>query len=317
MRLRRALFGVASLVTAIMVAACGSSQDETGADNASSKQVAMDEQQAMKRAEEIIHQAVDGMSPKPTLKRVGPVPIGACVARDDGGSDDRVQLSLTYQLTGVPAGQAKSLVRQARDAWVKRGYKFQSSDADWSDPFPTVSMRTEPDDFWMDAITGVLDRAKGTGVASIGVTSPCFAPSDATATADPASFRRTAPDEQAERRALDHSSRIYDALQVRHAPTTEGEGLGTYQDAEATYAHHTWSTEPLADDTLAQVMQRARAYFASAGWTVRHAPMATGVPALMARHAADGAVAQLAPSTDGTLRVAVSTPAVRPGAASV
>ncbi|MGW7786330.1 hypothetical protein ACWGKX_01830, partial [Streptomyces tricolor] len=113
MRLRRALFGVASLVTAIMVAACGSSQDETGADNASSKQVAMDEQQAMKRAEEIIHQAVDGMSPKPTLKRVGPVPIGACVARDDGGSDDRVQLSLTYQLTGVGGGGGGGAARRA------------------------------------------------------------------------------------------------------------------------------------------------------------------------------------------------------------
>ncbi|MEU1013017.1 hypothetical protein [Streptomyces sp. NPDC005890] len=308
MRLRRALSGVALLCTAITVAACGSSQDETGADNASSKQVAMDEQQAMERAEEIIHQAVDGMSPQPTLKRVGPVPIGACIARDDGGPDDRVQLSLSYELTGVPGDQAKNLVRQARDAWVKRGYKFQSSDADWSDLYPTVSMRTEPDDFWMDAITGVLDKKKGTGVASLGVTSPCFRPSDAPTTADPASFRRTTPDDQAERRALDHSSRIYDALRVPHAPAREGEGLSTYQDAEAAYAHHAWSTPPLSEEALARAMQRAHAYFAHAGWTVRHLPMANGVPSLAAHNAADGALARLAPSVDGTLRVAVTTP---------
>ncbi len=267
----------------------------------------MDEQQAMERAEEIIHQAVDGMSPKPVLKRVGPEPIGACVA-DEHGSGERVQLSLTYRLTGVPDTEARSLVRQARDAWVKRGYTFQSSDADWSDPYPTVSMRTGPDDFWMDAITGVLDRKKGTGVASLGVTSPCFPSSEATATADPAALRRTTPDDQAEHRALDHSSRIYDALQVPHAPAREGEGLSTYQDAEVTYAHHAWSTRPLAEEVMAQAMQRAHAYFVSAGWTVRHVPMANGVPSLAAHNADDGTVARLAPSADGTLRVAVSAP---------
>ncbi|MCX4458720.1 hypothetical protein OOK58_43195 [Streptomyces sp. NBC_01728] len=37
-------------------------------------------------------------------------------------------------------------------------------------------MRTEPDGFWMDAITGVVDRATGEGLASVSVTSPCFLP---------------------------------------------------------------------------------------------------------------------------------------------
>lgn len=106
---------------------------------------------------------------------------GSKVTLDEHSSGERVQVQLTYRLTGVPGSAAKQLVRQARDAWVKRGYRFQSSDADWNDPYPTVSMRTEPDDFWMDAITGVLDKEKGTGVPSLGVTSPCFRPSDATA----------------------------------------------------------------------------------------------------------------------------------------
>ncbi len=268
----------------------------------------------MKRAEEIIHQAVDGMSPRPTLKRIGPVPIGTCLA-DDHSSGERQQVSLSYQLTGVPGSQAKNLVRQARDAWVKLGYKFQSSDGDWSDPFPTVNMRTEPDDFWMYAITGVLDRSKGEGLATIGVTSPCFA-SNAASTADPASFQQAPTDELAERRALDHSSRIYDALRVPHAPTREGERLATYQEGDDTYAHHTWSTRPLGEEATAKVLERGRAYFQSSGWMVRHVPTATRAPALLARNTADGTVAQLAPSVDGALRVAVTTPVERPRTAT-
>ncbi|MER6571901.1 hypothetical protein ABT288_38430 [Streptomyces sp. NPDC001093] len=275
----------------------------------------MDEQQATKRAEEIIHQAVDGMSPKPTLKRTGLAPVGACVA-DDHSAGERQQVALSYQLTGVPGTEARKLVRQARDAWVKRGYKFQGSDADWSDPFPSVSMRTVPDDFWMSALTGVVDKAKGEGLAAITVTSPCFA-ANSSSTADPASFRQTATDEQAERRARDHSSRLYDALQVRHAPAREGEGLATYQDGEGTYAHHAWSTGLLPEDAMAQALARAQAHFESRGWTLQRVSTATGVPALLARNADDGSMAQLAPSTDGTLRVAVTTPTVPPRSASI
>ncbi|MGW3353804.1 hypothetical protein ACWDFL_00100 [Streptomyces bungoensis] len=270
----------------------------------------MDEQQATKRADEIIHQAVDGMSPKPTLKRTGLRPVGACVA-DEHSAGERKQVTLSYQLTGVPGIEAKKLVRQARDAWVKLGYKFQSSDADWSDPFPSVSMRSVPDDFWMTAVTGVVDKTKGEGLAAISVTSPCFVGADKGG-ADPAAFRPTESDEHAERGALEYSSRIYDALGVRHAPPQSGEGVATYQDAEDRYAHHAWSTEPLVEEALAQVLQRAQAHFESTGWTVRQVPTATGVPMLLARHAADGTVARLAPSTDGVLRVAVTTPAIRP-----
>ncbi|WKE70194.1 hypothetical protein [Streptomyces sp. WP-1] len=194
----------------------------------------MNEQQATERAEDIVHQAVDGMSPKPTLKRTGLNPVGACLA-DDHSAGERRQVTLSYQLTGVPGTEAKKLVRQARDAWVRRGYTFQSSDADWSDPFPTVNMRTVPDDFWMTALTGVVDKARGEGLAAITVTSPCFN-ADGSGTAASSSFRRTTSDEQAYR-------------------------LATYQEGEERYAHHSWSTEPLTEDATAQVLTRARANF--------------------------------------------------------
>ncbi|MGW2614410.1 hypothetical protein [Streptomyces sp. NPDC001500] len=309
MKLNRTISAVALLCMAAAVAACGTQQDGSGNGATKSKQATMDEQQASKRAEEVVHQAVDGMSPKPTLKRTGLRPLGACVASDDGGSDDRVQYRLTYQLIGVPGSKAKTLVRQARDAWVKLGYKFQSSDADWSDPFPSVSMRTEPDDFWMTALTGVVDRAKGEGLAAISVTSPCFAPSGGS-TADSAALHRTQVDERAGHRALDHSSRIYDALQVRHAPAQVGDGISAYEDSEGRYVHHAWSTQPLMEDETVRAMARAQTYFESAGWTVRHVPTGAGVPAIVARSAEDSSVAQIAPSSTGAVRVAVTTPVV-------
>lgn len=307
MRLSRTTAAIAVLTAPVALAACGSGQTGSSSGSTAPKQVTMDEQQATKRAEEIIHQAVDGMFPKPTLKRTGLKPVGACVA-DDHSAGERQQVTLSYQLTGVPGTEAKKLVRQARDAWVKLGYKFQSSDADWSDPFPSVSMRTVPDDFWMTALTGVVDKAKGEGLAAISVTSPCFA-ADGTGTAEPTSFRQTAADGQAEHRARDHSSRIYDALQVRPGATREGEGLATYQDGEDAYAHHAWSTEPLSEGAMVQALARAQAHFERLGWRLRQVPTATGVPALLARNAGDGSTVQLAPSTDGVLRVAVTTPA--------
>ncbi|MEU2687730.1 hypothetical protein ABZ654_28375 [Streptomyces hygroscopicus] len=311
MKLRTTMVVVALLAVALATTACGSEQDGQGKhDKATSKQVTMDEEQATKRAEEIIHQAVDGMSPKPTLKRSGPVPVGPCVA-DDHGSDDRLQLSLSYDLTGVPGSAAKKLVRQARDAWVKQGYTFQDSDEDWSKPFPKVNMRTEPDDFWMDAVTGVVDRAKGEGLASIGVTSPCFAPAGEPASkADSvALYSAPAADDPGVRRALDHSSRIYDALRVRH--TTQGgtDGVRVVRDADGTWLHHDWSTDLLTTKEAADALGRAQTYFESANWTVRRVATDASVPALFALHEEDKTVAQLVPSAEGMVRVAVTTPA--------
>ncbi len=135
----------------------------------------MNEQQAIDRAEEIIQQAVDGMSPRPKLERMGPATVGPCIAGDDHGPDDRVAVGVAYKLTDVAGAEAQNLVRQARDAWLKQGYTYNSSgEVDWAGPFPTVYMRTGPDDFWMDAVTGVMDRAKGEGLASLKVSSPCF-----------------------------------------------------------------------------------------------------------------------------------------------
>ncbi|MFI0201617.1 MULTISPECIES: hypothetical protein [Streptomyces] len=281
----------------------------------------MNEQQAIDRAEEIIHQAVVGMSPRPTLERMGPAPVGACIARDDHGPDDRVQVTVAYKLTGVPGSEAQNLVRQARDAWLKQGYKHNSSgEVDWTSAFPTVYMRTGPDDFWMDAVTGVVDRAKGEGLASLSVTSPCFLPPGkgkalGATPAAPAAFEAPSADDAATRRALAHSSRIYDALQVGSAPTQPGEGLSTVRDESGASVHHTWSTEPLPEGERAAGVERAQTFFRSAGWTVRRVPTAEGTPGVVAGHPGEHTVAQVAASTTGAVRIAVTTRASGPASA--
>ncbi|MFF8638701.1 hypothetical protein ACF052_31355 [Streptomyces pilosus] len=273
----------------------------------------MDEQQATQRAEEVIHEAVDEMSPQPVLKRTGLRPVGPCLA-DEHSTGERVQVRITYQLTEVPGHVAKSLVRQARDAWVNRGYDFQSADADWSDAFPAVHMRTVPDDFWMTALTGVVDRAAGDGLAAISVTSPCFAAKEA-ASADPAALR-TAADTQAERSTLEHSSRLYDALRVPASPTGQDEGIGTYRNSGDTYAHHAWSTLPLTEEELVRAMTRAQVFLQTTGWGVRHVPSRGVTPAIIARHPEDGCVARLFPSADGIVRIAVATSSAAEDSAS-
>ncbi|MFF9900274.1 hypothetical protein [Streptomyces longispororuber] len=174
-RNRRKVFAVVVLLfMTSAAAACGTPDEGGGGTGVRAERGTMNEQEAVRRAEEIVHQAVDGMAPEPTLRSLGPEAVGACVARDDHGPDDRLQVSLTYQLVGVPGADAGKLVRQAQDAWVEQGYAYQSSDPDGSDPFPSVTMRSTSDEFWMEALTGVVHRAKGKGVAVISVTSPCF-----------------------------------------------------------------------------------------------------------------------------------------------
>ncbi|MFJ9580207.1 hypothetical protein ACIRQF_27965 [Streptomyces sp. NPDC101191] len=280
----------------------------------------MNEQQAIDRAEEIIGEAVDGMSPRPTLERMGNAPVGACIARDDHGADDRVQVTLIYKLTGVPGAQAQNLVRQARDAWLKKGHKYNTSgEVDWAGAFPTVYMRTEADDFWMDAVTGVVDRAKGEGVASLKVTSPCFLPpgKGSAAAADPAAFETADADSPAARRALGHSSRIYDVLGVGAAPTRPGEGLRRVRDESGDAVHHAWSTVPLAEEEQVRAVERAQAYFQGAGWRVRPMPTAGGAPGVVAGRPDERTVAQVAVSDTGAVLVAVTTPLDGPQSADV
>ncbi|MEU3371586.1 hypothetical protein ABZ734_14080 [Streptomyces sp. NPDC006660] len=208
----------------------------------------MDEQHATRRAQEIIRQATDGMVPKPTLKQVGPGPVGPCLADDDATASGRKQVGLTYQLTDVPGSEAKRLLRHVRDAWVKKGYAFTSRDADWSVPFPKFFMRTPTDDFWMNGIIGPTNKEAGEGIVAISVTSPCFAETAQTPSgANPAAHRTPPGTTDAERRALGHSSRIYEALGVPYQEQA-GDGVSRVEDGADVLTHHTWSTVPLSKE---------------------------------------------------------------------
>ncbi|MET7674154.1 hypothetical protein [Streptomyces seoulensis] len=104
---------------------------------------ALDEDRATRRAEQIVHQAVDSMSPRPALRRTGLRPVGACAA-EEHGAGGRLQVRLTYQLTGVAEGVGEARLRDSGG-------------------------------FWMTALTGALDKANGEGLGAVSVISPCFA----------------------------------------------------------------------------------------------------------------------------------------------
>ncbi|MFF0132552.1 hypothetical protein ACFYTG_43810 [Streptomyces mirabilis] len=114
------------LTVMLAVTACGAQQEGDGA--ATPKQSTINEQQAIKRAKKFIQQAVDGMSPKPKLEQVGAAPVGACIARDDGGSDDRLQVSLAYVdrersvMTIVSTERRDNFLGMLERHWKSKGY---------------------------------------------------------------------------------------------------------------------------------------------------------------------------------------------------
>lgn len=295
---RRMYAAMAGLGLALALTACGGAGGQ--------EKVTLDEQQAVSRAEELVQQALVPMSPKPTLKRDGRYGADACLA--DSGASDRRQVHISYRFEGVPGSAGRQLVRQARDAWVTLGYKFQSaeSDGNWSDPATSVHMRTEPDDYWMTIGNSVTDKTTGDGVAYITVTSPCYYPTP-TQNATP-SPQALSADEASQQRVLAYSSRIYDTLGVAHA-AAGGDDLRAVENEGATYVHHAWSTEPLAADRTVRAIARAQAYLDGSGWRTRTAP-----GRLVALHPSDETVAQLATGPDGRLQVGVTgraTPVLR------
>ncbi|MGW6978658.1 hypothetical protein ACWGE1_04240 [Streptomyces sp. NPDC054932] len=299
MNLRRVVASGVLLALMGTTAACADQGKPT-------EKVTMNEQQAVSRAEQIVQQAVAGLSPQPALQQNGAKGPGACLA--DYGVSKRAQVIHRYQLTKVPGSAAKDLLGQVRDAWVAQGYKFKSKEGegDWSKPDPYISMRTEPDDFWMSGGIGITNEATGEGIAYITVTSPCYPKPERSASPSPQSQSQSqslSADEASRQAVLAHSSRIYDALRVRHDAAGGGD-LRTVENEGATYVHHTWATEPLADDRAARAMARAQGYFEGSGWRVRSA-----AGRLVALGPADEVAVQLARADHGGLNVGVTGPA--------
>ncbi|MCX4691289.1 hypothetical protein [Streptomyces sp. NBC_01408] len=278
-------------------AACAGQEEPT-------EKVAMNEQQAVSRAKEIVQQAVASLSPQPTLQPVGRQGPGACLA--DYGVSTRAQVGVSYQLTNVPGSAAKDLLGQVRDAWVAQGYKFKTKEGegDWAKPDPYISMRTEPDNFWMSGGVGITNAATGEGIAHITIHSPCYPKPEQSASPSPQALSQSqSGDEASQQAVLAHSSRIYDALRVRH-DAAGGGNLRTVENEGSTYVHHAWATEPLAEDRAARAMARAQGYFEGSGWRVRSV-----AGRIIALNPADEVAAQLARADDGGLNVGVTGPA--------
>ncbi|MEV5240570.1 hypothetical protein AB0K89_15945 [Streptomyces cinnamoneus] len=312
---------VVPVLTALVIA--GMTSCSSG--HKGSESVSMDEAKARSRAEEIVRQAVEGMAPKPRLEPQANT-VRECLKDSGGESDGLVQVQLTYWLKDVPGAAAKGLVKHARDAWVARGYAFQT-DGDWSDPFPSVAMRTDSDDFWMTAVTGVLNKESGDGLASIEVTSPCFRPAHSSGRDERASGHKPAPvvesltsdghqeldvDEALKRTVLAHSSKVFDALQVP-AIAEDADELRLIPGSSATAAklQHTWQTTPLNGAQANAAVTRLHRYVQEEDWRVcRDVAGENGGRYLVSEHR-DGTVLQMYCGVEGPLRVAIAAPMTR------
>ncbi|WP_327273508.1 hypothetical protein OG609_16535 [Streptomyces sp. NBC_01224] len=126
----------------------------------------MDMSQAERTAEDLIQEAIRGVSPEPRLESFGGG-VKSCQEPSDGGSEDRVTLTRNYWLKGIPRDDAKNVVRKVFENWKEAGHVVDAA-PDYERRVVAANLRSKPDDFLMQVAMGLG------GQLSVGVTSPCF-----------------------------------------------------------------------------------------------------------------------------------------------
>ncbi|MFF2406422.1 hypothetical protein [Streptomyces sp. NPDC058092] len=126
----------------------------------------MDMSKAEQAAEDLIQEAIRGVSPEPRLESFGGG-VKSCQEPSDGGSEDRVTLTRNYWLKGIPRDDAKNVVRKVFENWKEAGHAVDAA-PEYERRVVAANLRSKPDDFRMQVAMGLG------GQLSVGVTSPCF-----------------------------------------------------------------------------------------------------------------------------------------------
>jgi hypothetical protein len=130
----------------------------------------MTQKQATDRVEQLIHDTVAALSPKPRLEIIDYMSQPtSCVDPTDGGSPDRTVISHSYWLRGVPHGRNGDIGRQVEAYWKSKGYKITAVQGLDTNK-PDINGYTQPDEFLISIETNV------DGDLDIGATSPCIWP---------------------------------------------------------------------------------------------------------------------------------------------
>ena len=129
----------------------------------------MTQQHATTRAQQILRETADAITPPPTLEINNLLSgTGPCLA-ESSDSDKQVQVALSYWLRGIPPRENADIGRQILHYWKHKGYAITSTKGVGTGS-PTIAGGTVSDDFLISLQTS------SNGTMFIGTTSPCIWP---------------------------------------------------------------------------------------------------------------------------------------------
>ncbi|MFJ3692616.1 hypothetical protein ACIPW9_00685 [Streptomyces sp. NPDC090052] len=127
-------------------------------------------EQAAARAEQLIRETVNELTPRPKLEIYQPGSADApCLDPTDGGSENRQVISRGYWLRGISRADNRSIGKQVLHLWKKKGDLITSTTKIGTDR-PEIHGGSKPDDFL------IALESSDNGWLSIGATSPCIWP---------------------------------------------------------------------------------------------------------------------------------------------
>ncbi|MEU7899174.1 hypothetical protein AB0B45_40760 [Nonomuraea sp. NPDC049152] len=131
---------------------------------------ALNERQATERVEQLIRESVAVIRPQPSLELYRPsLNKNLCLGATDGGSEERVIITRTYYLRGLPKDRFVDVAQAVKAHWQEQGHVItQTRGLDTGEP--EIAAQSRPDDFILS-----LSWTQG-DVLGIGVTSTCVWP---------------------------------------------------------------------------------------------------------------------------------------------
>lgn len=156
-------------VVAVLVAGCAPGGAPGGAMNPSADKPTITKAQALARIEQLINGTVGAIRPKPQLDLHQPsLNDGLCLDPQDGGSEDRIVVSRSYYLRGLPTTEdvLKEVVAEVKTYWQSQGHYISGEHQNGLQLYG----HSRPEDFLI-----TIGWAAG-NVLSLGATSTCLWP---------------------------------------------------------------------------------------------------------------------------------------------
>ncbi|GGT43958.1 hypothetical protein ACFFV7_33140 [Nonomuraea spiralis] len=165
------MFRAVRLITAamVLVAGCAPGGALGGSMNPSANKPTITKAQALTRIEQLINGTAGVIHPKPQLDLYQPsLNDGLCLDPQDGGSEDRIEVSRSYYLRGLPKAEdaLKEVVAEVKAYWQKQGHYIAVEHENGLQLYG----HSRPDDFLITISLAADD------VLSLGATSTCLWP---------------------------------------------------------------------------------------------------------------------------------------------